>query len=41
MTQVSDIARRAKAASQILKTLSGKCRADALDRMAGKLLACR
>ena len=41
MNSVEDIAKRAKAASQILRTLSGAKRADALNRMAGKLLECR
>lgn len=41
MNSVEDIAKRSKAASQILRTLSGAKRADALNRMAGKLLECR
>ncbi len=35
------IAKKAKDASQILKSVSGECRAKALSRMAGKLAECR
>lgn len=38
MLSVAELAARAKAASQVLKTVSGARRADALNRMAGKLL---
>lgn len=38
MIPIQEMARRAAAASQILKTVSGSRRADALDRMAGALL---
>ena len=38
---VEDICRRASRAASVMKTLSGKCREDALNRMAGKLLACK
>ena len=38
MIPIQEMARRAAAAAQILKTVSGACRADALDRMAGALI---
>lgn len=41
MITVEDMAKRARAASQVLRTLSGAKRADALNRMAGKLLDCK
>ena len=41
MTAIEEMARRAKAAAGILRTVSPACRADALDRMAGKLAECR
>ena len=41
MSTIEEICGRAKAAYQVLKNLSGKCRAEALDRMAGKVLARR
>lgn len=41
MTNVEDIAKRAKAAAQVLRTLSGARRADALNRMSQKLRECR
>ena len=41
MITVEELAKRAKQASQILRTLSGARRADALNRMAGKLQSCR
>ena len=41
MIRVSQLCQRAKAAAALLKTLSGERRADALNRMAGKLLACK
>ena len=41
MITVAQIAANAKAAARILRTLSGKCRANALKLMAGKLLECR
>ena len=41
MITVEDIAKRAKAASRILRTLSGAKRAAALNLMAGKLQECR
>ena len=41
MENVAEIARRAKKAAQILRSLPGKCRSDALNKMAGKLLAVR
>ena len=41
MTTMEELAQKAKKASQILRTLSGAKRADALNRMAGKLLECR
>ena len=41
MITVEELARRAKDAAQVLRTMSGACRADALNRMAGKLLDCK
>jgi len=41
MSTIEEMCGRAKAAYQVLKNLSGKCRAEALDRMAGKVLARR
>ena len=41
MITVEELAKRAKDAAQVLRTMSGACRADALNRMAGKLLACK
>ncbi|MBQ7694342.1 MAG: glutamate-5-semialdehyde dehydrogenase [Lentisphaeria bacterium] len=41
MNTIEEMCGRAKAAYQILRSLSGKCRAQALDRMAGKVLARR
>ena len=41
MSIIQDMARRAKAAAQILRTVPQACRADALNRMADKLIACR
>ncbi len=41
MDTIEEMCGRAKAAYQVLKNLSGKCRAEALDRMAGKVLARR
>ena len=41
MTTIETIARRARTASLILKSAPGAQRADALDRMAGKVSACR
>ena len=40
-TTMEEICKRSKAASAVLKTISGKCRENALNLMAGKLLACR
>ena len=39
MTPVTEIAQRAKRASQLLRSISGKAREQALNRMADKLLA--
>lgn len=41
MTHVEELARRAREASRLLKSVSGTSRADALGRMAGKLTAYR
>ena len=41
MSVIEDMARRARVAAQTLRTLSPSCRADALNRMAGKLIACK
>ena len=41
MITVEELAKRAKEAAQVLRTMSGECRADALNRMAGKLLDCK
>ena len=41
MSYVVDTARRAKAASQLLRSLSGECRAAALNAMADKLISCK
>ena len=41
MISVQELSARAKAAASVLKTVSGERRADALNRMAGKLLACK
>ena len=41
MNSIVEIARNAKAASQLLRTLSGECRAAALDSMADKLISCK
>ena len=41
MNSVADIARRAREASFLLKSVSGSCRAAALDLMAGKLESCK
>ena len=41
MESIIQIAQKARSASDILRTLPGKCRADALNRMAEKLLAVR
>lgn len=41
MISVEELCRRSKAASRILKVVSGELRADALNRMAGKLLECK
>ena len=41
MISVEELCRRSKAASRILKAVSGELRADALNRMAGKLLECK
>ena len=41
MITVEELARRAKDAAQVLRTMSGACRTDALNRMAGKLLDCK
>ena len=41
MNSVTDIARRAREASFLLKSVSGSCRAAALDLMAGKLQSCK
>ena len=41
MTKIPDLARRARAASSILKSTSGAMRAAALRRMAGKVLECK
>ena len=41
MTMIEELAQRARAASFRLRTVSPECRADALNRMAGKLIACR
>ena len=41
MITVEKLAKRAKEAAQVLRTMSGECRADALNRMAGKLLDCK
>lgn len=41
MNTIEEMCGRAKAAYQMLRSLSGKCRAEALDRMAGKVLARR
>ena len=41
MISVQELSQRAKAAAAVLKTVSGQSRADALNRMAGKLLECK
>lgn len=41
MNSIVDIARRAREASFALKSVSGRCRAAALDLMAGKLASCK
>ena len=41
MFSVTDTARRAKEASRLLGTLSGECRAAALNAMAAKLISCK
>ena len=41
MISVQELSQRAKIAAGILKTVSGQRRADALNRMAGKLLECK
>ena len=41
MSVIEDMARRARVAAQTLRTLSPACRADALNSMAGKLIACK
>jgi len=41
MGSISDMARKAKEASRLLRAVPGAKRADALNRMAGKLLECR
>ena len=41
MTAIEELARRARAAASTLKSAPGAMRADALDRMAAKVLACR
>ena len=41
MITVQELSQRAKIAAGILKTVSGQRRADALNRMAGKLLECK
>ena len=41
MNSIIDIARRAREASFALKSVSGRCRAAALDLMAGKLASCK
>ena len=41
MNTICEIARRARAASRQLKSLSGECRAAALNLMAGKLISCK
>ena len=41
MDPIVETARSAKAASQLLRTLSGECRAAALNSMADKLISCK
>ena len=41
MSNVQELAQRAKEAARMLKQVSGKSRAEALNRMADKLLACK
>ena len=41
MNSIVETARNAKVASQLLRTLSGECRAAALDSMADKLISCK
>ena len=41
MNSIVETARSAKAASQLLRTLSGECRAAALNSMADKLISCK
>ena len=41
MTAIEEMASRAKAAAAVLRTVSPALRADALNRMAGKLADCR
>ena len=41
MPTMEELSRNAQRAFRLLRSLSGKCRADALDRMAGKVLARR
>lgn len=41
MISVQELSQRAKTAAAVLKTVSGQRRADALNRMAGKLLECK
>lgn len=41
MNSIVETARNAKAASQLLRTLSGECRAAALNSMADKLISCK
>ena len=41
MSAIVELARKARAASAALRCVSPACRADALNRMAGKLLACK
>ena len=41
MSVIENMARQARIAARSLRTLSPACRADALNRMAGKLIACK
>ena len=41
MSVIENMARNARLAAQTLRTLSVACRADALNRMAEKLIACK